>query len=100
MSVCVVASGVARWSMSVCVCVVASGLARCLCWRLYRLNSLMNTVLDDKNSSKQARQVNTKDLKIMSNDRLAGKRSLGEGGAKRPCGVRCPWTIFYKFQSL
>src|SRR6218665_3520531 len=50
-------------SRSMSVCVVASDFARCLCWRLYRLNSLINTVLDDKNSSKQARQVNIKDLK-------------------------------------
>src|SRR6218665_322873 len=40
----------ARWSLvNVCVCVWG-----CLCWRLYRINSLINTVLDDKNSSNQA----------------------------------------------
>src|SRR6218665_1035413 len=44
------------------VCVDASSFARCLCWHLYRLNSLINTVFDDKQSSKRARQVNIKDL--------------------------------------
>src|SRR6218665_3663377 len=48
----VVASDFARWSVSVCV--VAFSFARCLCWRLYRINSLIYTVLDGKNSSKQA----------------------------------------------